>query len=172
MVVGDLTQVGELADVGARHLQHAVAGLDPGNTGMLPGPVPDGMPELVETFFPDLSFRRPFKSHAGLFAVGPAVYAQALGEGTPVVEAQIRSGETRIMIEGKESVPGITANHLVTYKAGTDTSLGIIEGRELAGAGLWFWRIAGVIFGMCSAAQTAVNGRLGGVLDSAVASAP
>ncbi len=40
-----------------------------------------------------------------------------------------------------------------------------------AGAGLWFWRIAGVIFGMCSAAQTAVNGRLGVVLDSAVASA-
>lgn len=39
------------------------------------------------------------------------------------------------------------------------------------GAGLWLWRVAGVLFGMCSAAQTAVNGHLGVVLDSAVAAA-
>ncbi|RNE49793.1 hypothetical protein C5L39_04825 [Corynebacterium alimapuense] len=40
-----------------------------------------------------------------------------------------------------------------------------------AGPQLWLWRIAGIIFGMCSASQTAINGRLGVVLDSAVAAA-
>lgn len=40
-----------------------------------------------------------------------------------------------------------------------------------AGAGLWLWRLAGVVFGMLSASQTAVNGRLGVELGSAVSSA-
>ncbi|WIM72001.1 DMT family transporter [Corynebacterium suedekumii] len=39
------------------------------------------------------------------------------------------------------------------------------------GAGLWLWRLAGVVFGMFSATQTAVNGQLGVVLGSAVSSA-
>ncbi|MFC6170817.1 DMT family transporter [Loigolactobacillus jiayinensis] len=36
---------------------------------------------------------------------------------------------------------------------------------------LWFWRLFGVVAGMLSAAQTAINGHLGQVLDSAVAAA-
>lgn len=114
-----------------------VAGLDAANTGVLPGPVPDGMPELVETFFPDLSFRRPRGTHAGLQAVGPAIYAYALGPGTPVIEANIRTGASRIMFEDKASVLGATGDHLFAYTGPTETSPGIIEAEELQGAGRW-----------------------------------
>lgn len=47
----------------------------------------------------------------------------------------------------------------------------VIDSGRSAGTGLWAWRLAGVVFGMASASQTAVNGRLGVVLDSAVAAA-
>ncbi|WP_027004264.1 DMT family transporter [Corynebacterium halotolerans] len=47
----------------------------------------------------------------------------------------------------------------------------VLDGGRGEGAGLWLWRAAGVVFGMCGATQTAVNGRLGVVIDSAVAAA-
>lgn len=40
-----------------------------------------------------------------------------------------------------------------------------------SGLSLWGWRAAGVVFGMFSATQTAVNGQLGVALDSAVGAA-
>jgi len=40
-----------------------------------------------------------------------------------------------------------------------------------SGLSLWAWRIAGVVFGMFSAAQTAINGQLGVALGSAVGAA-
>ncbi len=40
-----------------------------------------------------------------------------------------------------------------------------------SGLSLWAWRLAGVVFGMFSAAQTAINGQLGVALGSAVGAA-
>ena len=47
----------------------------------------------------------------------------------------------------------------------------ITSGRHSDKTGLWLWRAAGVVFGMCSASQAAINGQLGVVIESAVAAA-
>ncbi|PWG00297.1 DMT family transporter [Levilactobacillus bambusae] len=40
--------------------------------------------------------------------------------------------------------------------------------KSVRGSGIWLWRIAGILAGMLSATQTAINGHLGTVLGSAV----
>ncbi|MDO5513224.1 DMT family transporter [Corynebacterium sp.] len=46
-----------------------------------------------------------------------------------------------------------------------------LVGGHASGPSVWGWRAAGVVFGMFSAAQTAINGQLGVALDSAVGAA-
>jgi len=46
-----------------------------------------------------------------------------------------------------------------------------LAGGHSSGWSLWGWRAAGVMFGMCSAAQTAINGQLGVAFGSAVGAA-
>jgi outer membrane protein assembly factor BamB len=120
-----------------------MAGADPANTKRVPGPSPDGVPELGGRIHPGVSFSLGLREEAGMLVQDGVIYARGYpGAGERVLFAlDAVTGAERWRVPGVDALLALTPGAAIVERLGRDDAPDTILAMALDGSGTALWQV-------------------------------
>lgn len=120
-----------------------MSGVDAANTGWIPGPLPDGMPEPGERLFPGVTFSRGLTEEAGLLYQGGVLYAKGRTDdgGSILFAIDGVTGEERWRSVGVDALVALTSDAAICSRLGRDGAADVVVAIALADPHEELWSV-------------------------------